>query len=107
MPFDPAVRSVFSIEDSSRPALRFTYGLWQPRANSYEIFKNVLDLLGSTLLLALSSPFILLGALLVKATSRGPAFYTQTRLGKHGRHFTIFKLRTMTHNCEKTSGAVW
>ena len=32
---------------------------------------------------------------LVKLTSRGPAIYRQTRVGRHGRHFTIYKIRSM------------
>jgi len=58
-------------------------------------------------LLALAAPVIVLTALLVKLTSKGPAFYTQTRLGRFGRPYTIFKIRTMTHNCEKATGACW
>ena len=50
---------------------------------------------------------ILLLAVLVKLTSRGPAFYSQTRLGLNGRPYKIHKLRTMTHDCEKQSGAKW
>jgi lipopolysaccharide/colanic/teichoic acid biosynthesis glycosyltransferase len=56
---------------------------------------------------ALFAPVVLLAALLVKLTSRGPAFYTQTRLGQGGRPFTLYKVRTMAHDCEKASGARW
>jgi lipopolysaccharide/colanic/teichoic acid biosynthesis glycosyltransferase len=52
-------------------------------------------------------PLIFLAALVVKLTSRGPAFYTQTRVGEDGRLFTIFKVRTMVHNCESLTGARW
>jgi lipopolysaccharide/colanic/teichoic acid biosynthesis glycosyltransferase len=107
MPVDIETRARFSTEDLNRSSLRFTYNLWQPRVAGYESIKNALDLLAATLMLVFSSPLILLGALLVKLTSRGPAFYTQTRVGKHGRLFTIYKLRSMTHNCEKTSGIQW
>lgn len=58
-------------------------------------------------LLILTGPVILLSALLVKLTSRGPAFYSQTRLGRNGRLFRIHKVRTMGHNCEKHTGATW
>jgi lipopolysaccharide/colanic/teichoic acid biosynthesis glycosyltransferase len=44
---------------------------------------------------------------LVKLTSRGPALYSQVRLGKNGRPFRIYKIRTMAHNCEDRSGARW
>jgi lipopolysaccharide/colanic/teichoic acid biosynthesis glycosyltransferase len=73
----------------------------------YEPLKGALDLVGGALLLLFSLPFILVGAALVKLTSRGPAFYTQTRLGRHGKLFTIYKLRSMSHNCEKVSGVRW
>ncbi|HEV3204402.1 MAG TPA: sugar transferase [Gemmataceae bacterium] len=52
-------------------------------------------------------PFILLAAALVKLTSRGPAFYTQTRVGRNGRLFTIYKIRTMVHDCESLTGPRW
>lgn len=57
--------------------------------------------------LVVAAPVILFLALLVKLTSLGPAFYRQTRVGKDGRVYTIYKLRTMYHNVEKFSGAVW
>jgi lipopolysaccharide/colanic/teichoic acid biosynthesis glycosyltransferase len=61
----------------------------------------------AAVLLVLTAPLILLAALLVKLTSRGPAFYCQKRLGRHGRIFTLYKIRTMRHNCEQVSGPRW
>ena len=107
MLFHQHPRALFSAVEAIRPALRFTYNLRLPRLTWYEPVKGALDLLGGSLLLIATSPLILFGALLVKLTSRGPAFYTQTRLGRHGKLFTIYKLRTMTHNCEKASGVRW
>jgi lipopolysaccharide/colanic/teichoic acid biosynthesis glycosyltransferase len=57
--------------------------------------------------LVILAPVIALTALLVRATSRGPAFYTQTRVGRNGRLFTIFKIRTMIHECESLTGPRW
>jgi lipopolysaccharide/colanic/teichoic acid biosynthesis glycosyltransferase len=54
-----------------------------------------------------TSPLFLLGALAVKLTSRGPVFYSQVRVGKQGRPFNIYKIRTMYHNCERVSGVCW
>ena len=45
--------------------------------------------------------------LAVRSTSAGPGFYSQTRVGRYGRHYRIYKIRTMSHNCELTSGARW
>lgn len=62
-------------------------------------------LLGGLLLVGFT-PLILVCVLLVKLTSRGPALYRQTRLGKDGRPFEILKIRTMTCDAETESGAV-
>jgi lipopolysaccharide/colanic/teichoic acid biosynthesis glycosyltransferase len=58
-------------------------------------------------LLIMTAPVIALAALLVKLTSPGPALYTQTRVGRNGRPFTMYKLRTMYHHCEAVSGPRW
>jgi lipopolysaccharide/colanic/teichoic acid biosynthesis glycosyltransferase len=50
---------------------------------------------------------VILAIIIIKLTSRGPAVYTQTRLGKDGKPFVIYKLRTMAHQCESLSGACW
>jgi lipopolysaccharide/colanic/teichoic acid biosynthesis glycosyltransferase len=59
------------------------------------------------LLLIATAPLVLVAAVLVKLTSRGPVFYSQTRLGRNGRPYAIWKLRTMLHNCECWSGPQW
>lgn len=69
--------------------------------------KLAMEWIAATLLLVVLSPLILLLAALVKLTSSGPAFYRQVRLGQNGRPFSICKLRTMTQNCEATTGPVW
>lgn len=57
--------------------------------------KEVLDRILGAVLLVLASPVILGAALLVRLTSRGPAFYRQKRVGVDGREFTLLKLRSM------------
>jgi lipopolysaccharide/colanic/teichoic acid biosynthesis glycosyltransferase len=69
--------------------------------------KAALDFTLALLLLTLTAPVLLLAMLAVRLTSRGPALYSQTRLGKGGRPFTIYKLRTMVHRCESLTGARW
>lgn len=87
---------------------RWSLGPVKPiRCQWYLPVKGVVDRLAALVLLLFASPVILLFALLVKITSRGPAFYTQTRLGLYGRHFTIYKLRTMIDNCESLTGPRW
>ncbi len=78
-----------------------------PRPSWYIAGKRALDIWFASLLLVLLGPLILICAFLVRATSTGPAIYSQTRSGRGGKPFRIYKLRSMTHNCEKTSGARW
>ena len=61
----------------------------------------------AALLLIPALPVIGLVVLLVRLTSRGPGIYRQTRVGRGGRTFTIYKVRSMTANAESRTGAVW
>jgi lipopolysaccharide/colanic/teichoic acid biosynthesis glycosyltransferase len=72
-----------------------------------ETARRATDVALASAVLVLTAPIVLLAAALVRLTSAGPAFYTQARLGLGGRPFTIYKLRSMTHNCEAGSGAKW
>jgi lipopolysaccharide/colanic/teichoic acid biosynthesis glycosyltransferase len=73
----------------------------------YPPCKRAADLVAALVLLVLTAPLVLLAMLLIKLTSRGPVLYTQTRVGRGGRPFTIYKLRTMAHKCESLTGARW
>jgi lipopolysaccharide/colanic/teichoic acid biosynthesis glycosyltransferase len=73
----------------------------------YPPVKALCDFALALLLCLPALPVVLLAAVLVKLTSRGPAFYTQTRVGRDGRPFVIYKLRTMLHNCESLTGPRW
>jgi lipopolysaccharide/colanic/teichoic acid biosynthesis glycosyltransferase len=73
----------------------------------YRAMKPKFDHTVGLVLLILFAPVIGLAALLVKLTSRGPAFYKQERVGEHGRTFNIIKLRTMRWDAETKSGPVW
>ena len=78
-----------------------------PRGGSYLYGKAVIDAVAALTLLILTLPLLLLAMLLVKLTSRGPALYSQTRLGRNGKPFIIYKIRTMYHECESLTGARW
>jgi lipopolysaccharide/colanic/teichoic acid biosynthesis glycosyltransferase len=73
----------------------------------YEPCKRTAEGIVAAILLVLSAPVILLIAALVKLTSRGPVLYSQVRLGRLGKPYHIYKIRTMVHNCEKVSGPQW
>jgi lipopolysaccharide/colanic/teichoic acid biosynthesis glycosyltransferase len=57
--------------------------------------RRALDIAVATAALAASAPVLLVATLLIRLTSRGPAFFAQERVGLHGRRFTMYKLRTM------------
>jgi lipopolysaccharide/colanic/teichoic acid biosynthesis glycosyltransferase len=73
----------------------------------YARIKTVLDFAAAACLFVLALPVIVVAAVLVRLTSRGPALYSQTRLGRLGRPYAIYKIRTMVHDCERTSGVRW
>src|SRR5690349_4585857 len=79
----------------------------QPRQGWYLPLKSSIDFIIGLALLVLLSPVIAVSALLVKLTSKGPAFYLQTRVGKDGRLFRMIKLRSMREDAEAGTGAVW
>jgi lipopolysaccharide/colanic/teichoic acid biosynthesis glycosyltransferase len=78
-----------------------------PRWQWYPRVKATADFAAALVLAVLALPVVLLSVLLVRLTSKGPAFYTQTRVGRNGRPFTIIKVRTMIDNCESLTGPRW
>jgi lipopolysaccharide/colanic/teichoic acid biosynthesis glycosyltransferase len=79
----------------------------RPPATWYPPVKAAADFALALVLTVVALPVMAVCALAVKLSSRGPAFYSQTRLGLGGRTFTIYKLRTMIHNCESLTGPRW
>jgi lipopolysaccharide/colanic/teichoic acid biosynthesis glycosyltransferase len=69
--------------------------------------KRLIDLAASAVVLLAGLPLWLLVGALVRLTSPGPAIYRQTRVGRHGRPFTMFKFRTMVDGAEAETGPVW
>jgi lipopolysaccharide/colanic/teichoic acid biosynthesis glycosyltransferase len=69
--------------------------------------KYVTDFIISCVLLVLLAPLIVLSAALVWLTSGGPVIYSQARVGRNGKWYHIYKLRTMIHNCETLTGPKW
>lgn len=69
--------------------------------------KRTFDVLISLLILVTASPLLALAAIAVKLDSAGPVFYKQERVGRNGKVFNIFKLRTMQSDAEKGGVPVW
>ncbi len=68
---------------------------------SLRLTKRMIDLLVSSLVLLLCSPLYLFVAIRVMLSSKGPIFYAQERIGKHGKPFMIYKFRSMYTDAEK------
>jgi lipopolysaccharide/colanic/teichoic acid biosynthesis glycosyltransferase len=64
------------------------------------VIRRAIDIVGSLLLLVLSSPVLLVAVVAIRLTSRGPAFYRQRRSGLRGEQFNMLKLRTMVDGAE-------
>lgn len=71
-----------------------------------KIIKRFIDILGSLLLLIVTSPIMLVTAIAIKTNDKGDIFYRQSRLTKDGKTFEIIKFRSMIMNAESQTGAV-
>lgn len=71
------------------------------------IVKRSFDIILSIFAIILISPLMLLIVIVLKATSRGPIFFSQERMGLDGRTFNILKFRSMKVDAEVETGAVW
>jgi exopolysaccharide biosynthesis polyprenyl glycosylphosphotransferase len=65
------------------------------------IGKRASDVVGALFALVVLSPVVALLALLIKLESRGPVFYRSTRIGRGGRAFTFYKLRSMMKDADR------
>jgi exopolysaccharide biosynthesis polyprenyl glycosylphosphotransferase len=72
-------------------------------SRNQRIIKRTFDILVSLLALVILSPLMLITALVVKS-DRGSALFSQKRVTKNGRVFTLYKFRTMIPNAEKCTG---
>ena len=69
--------------------------------------KRIADIVVSALVLVVGLPLWLMIGAAVRSSSSGPAIYRQTRVGRDGKTFTMFKYRTMVDDAERETGPVW
>lgn len=67
----------------------------------HEAVKRSLDIMGSAIGLLLVLPVLVLAAVAIKLEDKGPVLFRHKRVGRNGREFTIFKLRTMVPNADR------
>ncbi|MFZ5802843.1 MAG: sugar transferase [Candidatus Omnitrophota bacterium] len=70
------------------------------------MIKRICDILFASVILFLTSPVLLIVAIAVKATSKGPILFKQVRSGLNGRQFKILKFRSMVIDAEKQLAAL-
>lgn len=70
-------------------------------------FKRLFDIVFSCVVLILSAPLMILMAILIKTTSKGPVIFYQERVGLNRRTFVMYKFRTMSQQDAQTSDTEW
>jgi lipopolysaccharide/colanic/teichoic acid biosynthesis glycosyltransferase len=88
-------------EIPQRPSNPTLYPDLTRRDNAKKFFcviKRIMDIVGSALALLLFAPLLLVVAIAVKLTSKGPVFFRQKRVGQHGEQFVFLKFRSMHVN---------
>ena len=91
------LRNTSGTRAASRAAKESAYRRWG---------KELLDGSISTVALVVTSPILLICALLVRLTSGRPVLFRQVRVGQHGRRFQVFKFRTMRNGADRLGAAI-
>ena len=84
-----------SLDVSDAPTYTYAAVAMTPRQRT---IKRRIDIILSVILLILALPIMLLVTLAIKLESAGPVFFLQERVGEKGRHFQIYKFRSMVIN---------
>ena len=85
-------------QGSSNPTLYPDLSQREDGRKLFRVLKRVMDVVGSALALLFFLPAFLAIAAAIKATSKGPVFFRQRRIGQHGKSFVFLKFRSMQVN---------
>ncbi len=78
------------------------FGMHPPvLSRSSRVAKRAMDIIGSLVLLLASVPLLVASACAIKLDSPGPVFFSQRRVGREGRRFSVLKFRTMVDNADQ------
>ena len=105
---DVSIKAIPSLKDILTGRVKHTAIFGTPLLNITNLpmpvwqanLKQLMDYLVALLLLILMSPFILIISVLIKVSGKGPVIYSQERIGKNGKPFTIYKFRSMSSDAE-------
>jgi exopolysaccharide biosynthesis polyprenyl glycosylphosphotransferase len=84
----------------------FLFADLQVHCQRRQALKRAFDIVGAAIGMVVALPLLPIIAALIKLDDGGPVFYTQTRVGRNGRNFTLYKFRTMRVGAE-SSKPVW
>ncbi len=96
---------IIQLEDVRPGWLVFAPGFYS--GTFWRLLKRATDILVAIVILAVALPFMLLTAVAIYLETGSPVIYRQVRVGLEGRHFEIYKFRSMTVDAEKDGKAVW
>jgi len=106
--FDVAVRSAAPRRHSPRTtAQQGRVTKVEPIRKHYDWLKPAVEFPLALVISMFALPIVALAAVATKLTSRGPCFFRQTRVGRNGREFRVWKIRTMVMDAEALTGPVW
>jgi sugar transferase (PEP-CTERM system associated) len=105
----------FFEKETSRINTDILYPSWICFSDGFELggmvdyARRLLDIIGGLSILIVGSPLMLVTALaiLIESRGRGPVFFHQTRVGLNGRHFEVYKFRSMYTDAEADGVARW
>jgi exopolysaccharide biosynthesis polyprenyl glycosylphosphotransferase len=96
-----AMRDIATRRVTLRPLGRYPVMCVEPVTNTWRsVAKRAFDIAAASLALLVVSPILLLAALAIRLSSGRGVLFTQTRVGRNGTPFTVYKLRTMVHGAE-------
>lgn len=98
-----------TVESKNEASTEYSFinKIGKPVSKTRLVGKRICDIIFGVIFGIISLPIILVFAILIKATSKGPVFFKQKRVGYMGRPITVVKLRSMRNDAEKKTGAVW
>jgi lipopolysaccharide/colanic/teichoic acid biosynthesis glycosyltransferase len=106
--FGPAIYAELLSENvMEENSLQFLTTFMGRKSDYEEFLMRMLDIIGSTILLLIFSPLMMIAVILIKLTSSGSVFYKQIRMAKDGSTFMLYKFKTMVNDAEKETGPVW
>ena len=85
-------------------SLRLSWLLFSPGFHvraALRLYKRMFSLLLGSMAIVITSPIMLLAAIAIRLDSKGPAIFKQSRVGEHGKLFTVFKFRSMYEGSDK------